>query len=86
MNWNMIEGNWRQYRYELLRHWDYLTEQDLSSIAGKRSHFAQLLQITYNISEVDAEQQILMFQNSVTATPSYHAAQHISKTTNASAR
>lgn len=70
MNWNMIEGNWRQYRFELLWHWQGLTEEKLVGIAGKRARFSRLLQDVYHISAEEAERQIAEFQGVVTATPS----------------
>lgn len=69
MNWNMIEGNWRQYRFELLRNWQCLTEENLASITGKRAQFGRLLQEVYDISAEEAERQIDAFQGVVTATP-----------------
>jgi uncharacterized protein YjbJ (UPF0337 family) len=73
MNWNMIEGNWRLYRNELMNNWGHLTDEDLALIAGKRPRLALFLQDIYGISRDEAEQQIRGFQDQVTTMPRYHS-------------
>jgi CsbD-like len=36
MDWNRIEGNWKQFKGKVKEQWGHLTDDDLDKIAGKR--------------------------------------------------
>ena len=36
MNWDRIEGNWKQLRGKVQQHWGKLTDDDLTTIEGRR--------------------------------------------------
>jgi uncharacterized protein YjbJ (UPF0337 family) len=36
MDWNRIEGNWKQLKGKIKKQWSKLTDDDLDKIAGKR--------------------------------------------------
>jgi uncharacterized protein YjbJ (UPF0337 family) len=36
MDWNRIEGNWKQFKGKIKEQWGNLTDDDLDKIAGKR--------------------------------------------------
>lgn len=36
MNWDQIEGNWKQMTGKFKEKWGKLTDNDLTTIAGKR--------------------------------------------------
>ena len=36
MDWNRIEGNWKQLKGKIKEQWGHLTDDDLDKIAGKR--------------------------------------------------
>jgi uncharacterized protein YjbJ (UPF0337 family) len=39
MDWNRVEGNWKQVKGKVKEQWDKLTDDDLDRIAGKRDQF-----------------------------------------------
>jgi uncharacterized protein YjbJ (UPF0337 family) len=36
MDWNRVEGNWKQVKGKIKEQWGKLTDDDLDQIAGKR--------------------------------------------------
>lgn len=55
MNWDIVEGNWRQFRGEVKAQWSKLTDDHLDAIAGKRIELAGKLQEAYGITKDEAE-------------------------------
>jgi uncharacterized protein YjbJ (UPF0337 family) len=47
MNWNIVEGNWKQFRGEVKVQWGKLTDDHLDVIAGKRIQLAGKIQEAY---------------------------------------
>lgn len=58
MNWDRIEGNWKQLRGLARQKWGKLTEDDLDVIAGKRDELAGRLQSSYGMARDEAERQL----------------------------
>ena len=58
MNWDRIEGNWKQVKGKIKEQWGELTDDDIDRIAGKKDQLAGRLQETYGIGKDEAEQQI----------------------------
>ena len=58
MNWDRIEGNWKQFKGEVKQRWGKLTDDELDVIAGKRDKLAGRIQEAYGISEELAEEQL----------------------------
>jgi uncharacterized protein YjbJ (UPF0337 family) len=58
MNWQRIEGNWKQVKGKVQQQWGRLTNDDLDVIEGKRVELAGRLQERYGIQKEEAEQQI----------------------------
>ena len=58
MNWDRIEGNWKQFRGKVKEQWGKLTDDDLDRIAGKRDQLAGRLQNAYGIGKDEAEKQL----------------------------
>jgi uncharacterized protein YjbJ (UPF0337 family) len=58
MNWDIVEGNWRQFTGKVRQQWAKLTDDDLDLIAGKREELAGRVQERYGITRDLAEQQI----------------------------
>jgi uncharacterized protein YjbJ (UPF0337 family) len=63
MNWDRIEGDWKQFRGKIKEKWGLLTDDDLTRIDGNREQFEGLLQERYGLAkdraaaEVDAWSQ-----------------------------
>lgn len=58
MNWDRIEGKWKQVRGSAKERWGKLTDDDLDVIRGKKDQLAGKLQERYGIAKEDAEKQI----------------------------
>jgi uncharacterized protein YjbJ (UPF0337 family) len=62
MNWDIIEGNWKQYKGKVKAQWGKLTDDHLDVIAGRRTELAGKIQEAYGVSKDDAEKQISTFE------------------------
>ena len=51
MNWDRIEGNWKQMKGAVKEKWGKLTDDHLDVVAGKRDKLAGKIQETYGISK-----------------------------------
>lgn len=58
MNWDQIEGNWKQAKGTVKEKWGKLTDDDLTVVAGKRDALAGRLQERYGIAKEEAEKQL----------------------------
>lgn len=63
MNWNIVEGNWKQFKGLVTARWGKLTEDHLDVIAGKREVLAGKIQESYGITKDEVEQQIKSFED-----------------------
>src|SRR5687767_12004842 len=57
MNWDRIEGNWKQFKGAIQRRWGKLTNDELDVIAGNRDRLIGKLQDKYGITKDEAKQQ-----------------------------
>jgi uncharacterized protein YjbJ (UPF0337 family) len=62
MNWDMIEGNWKQFQGHVKEKWGKLTDDDLGLIAGKRDQLSGQIQESYGITKDQAERQVKLFE------------------------
>ena len=58
MNWDRIEGNWKQATGKVKEQWGKLTDDDLRVIAGKRDQLAGKIQERYGVAKDEAEKQL----------------------------
>ena len=58
MNWDQIEGNWKEFKGNIQQQWGKLTDDQLDIIAGKRAHLAGKIQVMYGIGQEEAENQL----------------------------
>ena len=58
MDWNRIEGSWKQLKGKIRQQWGNLTDDDLEKIAGKREEFEGVIQQRYGLSKDAARKQI----------------------------
>jgi len=65
MNWDRIEGNWKQFRGNVRERWGKLTDDQLDVIAGKREQLAGKLQEAYGYSKDQAEREIGEWESSL---------------------
>jgi uncharacterized protein YjbJ (UPF0337 family) len=64
MNWDIVEGNWKQVKGKVKARWGKLTDDHLDVIAGKRVELAGKIQEAYGVTKDEAEQQIKRFEES----------------------
>jgi uncharacterized protein YjbJ (UPF0337 family) len=65
MNWDQIEGKWKQYRGEVKEKWGRLTDDELDVIAGNRDKLIGKLQEKHSLSKEEAERQLEEWQKYV---------------------
>lgn len=58
MNWDRIEGSWKQFRGNVKQRWGKLTDDQLDVIAGKREQLAGRIQEAYGITKDEADKQL----------------------------
>ncbi len=61
MNWDRVAGEWKQFRGHVKEKWGKLTDDELTTIAGKRDQLAGLLQERYGYAKDQAEMEIDAF-------------------------
>jgi uncharacterized protein YjbJ (UPF0337 family) len=57
MNWDQVEGNWKQLKGKAKEKWGGLTDDDLDVVAGKRDQLIGRLQERYGIAREQAEKE-----------------------------
>jgi len=62
MNWDLIEGNWRQFQGHVKEKWGRLTDDNLDLIAGSRDQLSGQIQEAYGITKDQAERQLKLFE------------------------
>lgn len=58
MNWEQIEGNFKQIGGQIKSKWAKLTDDDLKNASGKKDQFVGLIQERYGILKDEAETQV----------------------------
>jgi uncharacterized protein YjbJ (UPF0337 family) len=58
MNWDRIEGQWKQVTGQAKVQWGKLTDDDLNVVAGRREQLAGKIQERYGVAKDVADQQI----------------------------
>lgn len=62
MNWDRIEGNWKQFKGDIKVRWGKLTDDQIDVIAGKRDILAGKVQEVYGLSKDETEKQLSEWQ------------------------
>jgi uncharacterized protein YjbJ (UPF0337 family) len=62
MNWDRIEGNWKQVTGQAKEQWGKLTDDDLDVVAGRRDQLAGKIQERYGVAHDEAEKQLAAWQ------------------------
>lgn len=58
MNWDQVEGSWKQLRGKVKEQWGRLTDDDLDVIAGRREQLVGTIQKRYGMVRDDVEHEI----------------------------
>lgn len=58
MNWDQIQGKWKQFRGTAQQQWGELTDDDLDVVEGHRDQLVGKIQERYGIAKDEAERQV----------------------------
>ena len=58
MNWDQVEGRWKEFKGNVQQRWGKLTDDELDVIEGRREELAGKLQAHYGKTRDEAEQEI----------------------------
>jgi uncharacterized protein YjbJ (UPF0337 family) len=67
MNWDQIEGKWKQLRGSAKAKWGKLNDSDFDVISGRREQLVGLIQQRYGLAKEAAEKQVNDWAASVEA-------------------
>lgn len=57
MNWDQIEGKWKEYKGKARSSWGEFSDDEIDQIAGKREQLIGKLQQRYGLEREEAERQ-----------------------------
>lgn len=58
MNWDQVAGRWKEVKGSIKEKWGKLTDDDLTTIAGKRDKLSGILQQKYGYAKDQAEKEL----------------------------
>ncbi len=58
MNWDQVQGKWKQVKGSVKTRWGKLTDDDLDVIVGQRDQLIGRIQERYGIAKDDAQRQV----------------------------
>jgi uncharacterized protein YjbJ (UPF0337 family) len=58
MDWNRVEGNWKQFKGKVKEKWGNLTDDDLDKVAGHRDQLEGIIQERYGVAKDQVRQDI----------------------------
>ena len=58
MDWNRVEGNWKQIEGKVKAKWGKLTDDDLTAIKGRREQLEGKIQERYGLTKDQARKEI----------------------------
>ncbi len=65
MNWDRVEGNWKQFSGKVKEKWGQLTDDDLTRINGKREHLEGKIQERYGVGKDQVKKEVDEFLNRI---------------------
>jgi uncharacterized protein YjbJ (UPF0337 family) len=65
VNWDRVQGNWKEFKGKVQQKWGKLTDYDLDVIEGKRTELTGRLQQRYGVAKDQAERDIDTWLKSV---------------------
>jgi uncharacterized protein YjbJ (UPF0337 family) len=58
MNWDRVQGNWKQFAGKVKERWGDLTDDQITKIGGRREQLVGQVQERYGIAKDEAERQV----------------------------
>lgn len=65
MNWDRIEGNWKQLKGKVREKWGKLSDDHIDVVAGKRDKLIGRIQEAYGVTRDEANRQIDEFSRAM---------------------
>jgi uncharacterized protein YjbJ (UPF0337 family) len=65
MDWNRIQGNWKQLKGKVKAQWGNLTDDQIDIIDGRREELLGKVQEAYGVGKDEAERQVREFERSL---------------------
>ena len=58
MNWDRIEGNWKEIKGQIRQKWGRLTDDEVDKIAGKREELEGTIQRVYGKTKDEVRKEV----------------------------
>jgi uncharacterized protein YjbJ (UPF0337 family) len=65
MNWDRMEGQWKQRRGKAVTHWGKMMNDELAAIAGKYEELVGRLQENFGIAKEEAKDHVEKYKTTV---------------------
>lgn len=65
MNWDRIQGNWKQFTGKAKQQWGKLTDDDLTYVNGRREELLGRIQTAYGVTKDEAERQLNQWESNL---------------------
>jgi len=63
MNWDQVEGKWKQLKGSAKQQWAKLTDDDLTYLTGKKDELVGKIQEKYGIAKEEADKQVKTWES-----------------------
>jgi uncharacterized protein YjbJ (UPF0337 family) len=73
MNWDRVEGQWKQRRGKAVSHWGKMMNDELAAVAGKHEQLVGILQEKYGVAKEEAKRQVVEFKKNIDRLKKSHA-------------
>lgn len=64
MNWDQVEGNWKQFSGKVKEQWNELTDDELDAVAGRREQLEGKIQARYGKTKEEVKEEVDSWMNS----------------------
>lgn len=72
MNWDQVEGQWKNIKGKVREKWAKLTDDDIESIAGKKDRLVGKIQERYGIEKENAEKDLDRYIDGINRDANHH--------------
>jgi uncharacterized protein YjbJ (UPF0337 family) len=69
MNWDQVEGKWKQYKGQIREKWGELTDDDIHVIGGRRDELIGKIQERYGFAKEKAAKEVDSFVKTLKQQP-----------------
>ena len=72
MNWDQLEGKWKDLKGQVRQKWAKLTDDDFEAIAGKKDRLMGKIQERYGYEKEQADRELNAFLDGLDYSPTRH--------------